>query len=99
MRLADRAEAAAQKRRAVLEALERRREILDKLVDHGQKIAVFIRSSFPRKRAGGVTFQRCQEGLGWGLEVEAFSWGVIVAAGELADLGWREGDEVGFPRQ
>src|SRR5580658_2781881 len=60
-----------------------------------------ILSSPPRKRGGGVTFevQQIQEDLGRGLEVEAFSGGVVIEAGEVSDLGGGEGFEVGLSGQ
>jgi len=43
--------------------------------------------------------QRFQEDLGGGLEVQAFSWCVVVEPGEVSDLRGREGGEIGLSRQ
>jgi hypothetical protein len=43
--------------------------------------------------------QRFQEDLGWGLEVQAFSRGVIVETSEVSDLGWSQSGEIGFSGQ
>jgi hypothetical protein len=40
-----------------------------------------------------------EEGLGWGLEAEAFSWGIVVARDEVVDGLAGEGVEVGFAGQ
>ena len=40
--------------------------------------------------------QRFGEGLGWGFEVKAFSWGVIVGGNELSEASVWERCEVGF---
>lgn len=39
------------------------------------------------------------ECLGWGLEVEAFSWRVVEAVGVCAQVGLADGVEVGFAWQ
>ena len=52
----------------------------------------------PRKRGCGFTFgvQQGGEYLSGGLEVEAFSRGVIVVASEVSDLWGCQGEEVGL---
>src|SRR5262245_34285358 len=58
--------------------------------------------SFPRKREGGFTLevqQLSKECLGWGLEVEAFSRGIVVGGGDGIEVLGPEGEEIGFARQ
>ena len=55
--------------------------------------------SFPRRREGGFTFEVQQldlECLMRGVEVEAFSGGIVVGVGEGLDACGRDIVEVGF---
>src|SRR5262249_1086747 len=59
-------------------------------------------SSSRRKPGGGFTFevqQLSKECLGWGLEVEAFSRGIVVGGGEGDEVLRSQGEEVGFAGQ
>ena len=61
-----------------------------------------LHSSFPRKREGGFTFevqQLGQECLGWGLEVQAFSRGIVVGGGEGIEDLRRQLDDVPFEKR
>src|SRR5262249_52356123 len=58
------------------------------------------RSSSPRKRGGGFTFevQQFVEHLSRCFEVKAFAWGVVVGSQEFVELSMRESCEVGLSR-
>ncbi len=57
--------------------------------------------SFPRRREGGLTFevQQLREDLGWGLEVQTLTRGVVVSLRKIDELAWGEVVEIGFARQ